>query len=154
MTNIEPGIYSVKVKNSNGMLSSGVDLLITSQAPQIIMNPGFESGTLSWLFYTSGTGSFTAVGPGYAGNNSAILAFGSVGTNIQLYQTGVTLEANTRYRLSFAAYSTTGHDVTVRLFKHGSPYFAYMPDFTSNLGTGWQTFTTEFTSSGFTLWRQ
>ncbi len=149
MTNIDPGLYSVKVKNSNGQLSNGVDLTITApvQVPQI-MNPGFESGTTSWLFYTSGTGSFTAVSPGYAGNNAAKLAFGSSGTNIQLYQTGVTLEQNTRYRLSFAAYSSTGHDMTVRLFKHVSPYTSYMPDFSANLGPSWQTFTTEFTTSG------
>src|SRR5674536_93817 len=41
---------------------------------------------------------------------AAMLAFSSGGTNIQFYQNGVTLEGNTHYRLSFAAYSTTGHD--------------------------------------------
>lgn len=58
--------------------------------------------------------------------------------------------ANTRYRLTFSAYSNTGHDVTVRILKHVSPYTAYMLDLTANLGTSWQTFFTEFTSSGFT----
>ncbi|KPQ43135.1 MAG: Carbohydrate binding domain protein, partial [Candidatus Methanoperedens nitroreducens] len=87
-----------------------------------LSNPGFESGTTPWLFYTNGAGSFT-VGPyGYVGINAAKLTLNSGGGNIQLFQTGVALEANTRYRLSFAAYSTTGHDVTVRLIKHGSPY--------------------------------
>ncbi|MCD4810945.1 MAG: Ig-like domain-containing protein, partial [Methanosarcinales archaeon] len=122
------------------------------QAPVIssIMNPGFESGTTPWKFYTNGAGTFSMASPGYEENNAARLALSSGGSNIQLYQEGITLEPNTRYRLSFAAYSTTGHDVTVRLLKHVSPYTAYAPDFTANLGTSWQTFTTEFTSSGFT----
>jgi len=115
----------------------------------LISNPGFESGTTSWEFYTSGTGTFTTPTPGYEGINSALLALTSSGTNIQLYQADVTLEANTRYRLSFAAYSSSGHDMTVRLIKHGSPYTAYAPDFTANLGTSWQTFTTEFNTTGF-----
>jgi len=116
----------------------------------LIKNPGFELGTASWLFYTSGTGTFSTVSPDYEGSNTAQLALSSGGSNIQLYQEGIALEPNTRYRLSFAAYSTTGHDVTVRLLKHVSPYTAYAPDFTANLGTNWQTFTTEFTTSGFT----
>ncbi|MCL7414391.1 MAG: carbohydrate binding domain-containing protein, partial [ANME-2 cluster archaeon] len=102
------------------------------------------------MFYTSGTGTFSTVSPGYEGGNMAKLALSSGGSNIQMYQTGITLEPDTRYLLSFAAYSKTGHDMTVRLFKHGSPYTAYAPDVTANLGTGWQTFTTEFTTHGFT----
>lgn len=46
-------------------------------------------------------------------------------------------------------YSTSVNDVTVRLFKHVSPYTAYAPDFTVNLGTSWLTFTTEFNTTGF-----
>ncbi|HEX7627337.1 MAG TPA: Ig-like domain-containing protein [Candidatus Methanoperedens sp.] len=123
---------------------------VVDGAVNLVSNPGFESGTASWNFYTSGTGSFTTPSPGYEGNYAARLALTSSGTNIQFYQTGVTLEANTRYRLSFAAYSNTGHDITVRLFKHVLPYTNYMPDYTANLGTSWQAFTTEFTTSGFT----
>jgi len=116
----------------------------------LIQNPGFESGTSPWLFHTSGTGTFSVVSPGFEGNNAAKLALNSGGTNIQLYQTGVTLEPDAHYRLSFAGYSTTGHDVNVRLFKHVSPYTNYGLDFTADLGTNWQTFTTEFTTTGFT----
>ena len=114
----------------------------------LINNPGFESGKTSWLSYTNGAGTFSIASPGFEGNNSARLAFSSGGTNIQLYQDGITLEANTRYRLSFAAYSTTGHDVTVNLI--GIPYVQYGLAYTANLGTSWQTFTTEFTTKGFT----
>lgn len=71
------------------------------------------------------------------------------GTNIQLYQKGISLEPKTRYRLSFAAYSTTGHDLKVKLIKHVSPYTGYGLDQTFNLGTSWQEFSTEFITTGF-----
>ena len=123
-------VFRVNVTNSVGsVMSNGAVLTVLPVTSiNLIKNPGFESGTASWLFFTSGTGTFTAPSPGYSGTRAARLALSSTGTNIQLYQTGVTLEPNTLYRLSFAAYSTTGHDVTVRLFKHVSPYTAYMPD--------------------------
>lgn len=145
--------FRVQVTNPAGsIMSNAATCTVGTQAPILssIGNPGFESGTTSWLFYTNGTGIFSTASPGYEGSNTAQLALSSSGSNIQLYQEGITLEPNTLYRLSFAAYSTTGHDVTVRLFKHVSPYTNYGLGFTANLGTNWQTFTTEFTTSGFT----
>ena len=115
----------------------------------LILNYGFESGTAPWIFYTNGKGSFTTVSPGYEGNRSARLAIISAGNNTQLYQKDITLEPNTRYRLSFEAYSTSGHDLSVNLIKHGSPYTSYGLAYTANLGTSWQTFSTEFTTKGF-----
>ena len=112
----------------------------------LIKNPGFESGNTSWKFYTNGTGSFTTPAPGYEGNNSAMLYLSIKGSNIQFYQHNIVLEPDTRYRLNFAAYSTTGHDMTVKLFNHVSPKTSYMPEFTAKLGTGWETFSTEFTT--------
>ena len=123
---------------------------VVEGATNLIKNPGFESGTTSWLFYASGTGKFTAAPPGYEGNNSAKLVLNSPGTNIQLYQTGVKLEPNTLYRLSFAANSTSGHDLTVNLFKHVSPYTNYGLSNTFDLGTSLQVFNYEFTTKGFT----
>jgi len=35
MTGTEPGVYTIKVKNTDGQLSNGVDLTITASAPQI-----------------------------------------------------------------------------------------------------------------------
>ncbi|MCL7413796.1 MAG: carbohydrate binding domain-containing protein [ANME-2 cluster archaeon] len=122
----------------------------TAPDTSINMNPNFESGTEGWNFYTNGKGTFSISSPGYDSSNAAQVTLSSVNTNIQIYQEGITLEPDTRYRLSFAAYSTTGHDVTVKMLKHVSPYTAYAPDFTANLDTSWQTFTTEFTTSGFT----
>jgi regulation of enolase protein 1 (concanavalin A-like superfamily) len=116
----------------------------------LINNPGFELGTTSWVFHTNGTGTFTAASPGYGGTAlAANLALDSGGTNIQLYQTGITLEPGTRYRLSFAAYSNTGHDLTVYLHKHLTPYTNYGLSYTAALSSTWQTFTTEFITTGF-----
>jgi len=99
-----------------------------------------------------GAGTFITTGvPGNEGTQASKLALNSVGSNIQLYQTPLnnSLEPNTGYRLSFMAYSNTGHDVTVKLFKHTNGAILYAPDFTANLGTSWQNFTTEFNTSGY-----
>jgi hypothetical protein len=141
--------FRVVVKNSLGSVTSNAaTLTVTAALANNVNNPGFESGTSAWSFFTSGTGTFSVVSPGFEGANAARLALSSGGSNIQLYQTGIALEPNTQYRLSFAGYSSSGHDMTVRLIKHESPYTPYMPDFTPNLGTAWQTFTAEFTTGG------
>ena len=119
-------------------------------AVNLISNPGFESGTSPWTFYTNGTGSYTVGTPAYAGTKSAKINLSTVGTNMQLYRTGISLEPNTRYRLSFAAYSSTGHDMKINLIKHISPYTNYGLTYVPNLTASWQTFATEFTTSGFT----
>ena len=142
--------FSVNVSNAFGSVTSNNATLTVTASVNLVKNPGFESGKTSWLFFTGGTGSFAAVSPGFEGNNSARVILNSGSTNIQLYQTGIILEPNTRYRLSFAAYSNTGRDLVVRLFKQISPYTNYGLDYTANLNTGWQTFTTEFTTKGFT----
>ena len=90
-----------------------------------ISNAGFESGNAFWNFYTNGQGTFNIVSSGFEGNNAVKLVLDSGGSNIQLYQTDVILEPNTQYRLSFAAYSTTGHDLTVNLINHEPPYTSY-----------------------------
>ncbi|KPQ42520.1 MAG: Carbohydrate binding domain protein, partial [Candidatus Methanoperedens nitroreducens] len=144
--------YRVIVTNSAGSTTSNAATLTVNPATAInlIINPGFESGTASWLFYTNGVGTFSPFSPGYGGSsNAAKLAFISIGTSMQLYQTGVTLEPNTRYRLSFAAYSTKGHDLKVNLIKHVAPFTNYGLYQPINLGTSWQSFTIEFTTSGF-----
>ena len=124
-------------------------LAVKAATRNLIINPGFESGTPPWIFYTDGTGKFTAASPGYEGSKSANIVVYTGGTNIQLYQKGISLEPKTRYRLSFAAYSTRGHDLKVKLIKHVSPYTDYGLDQTFNLGTNWQEFSTEFTTTGF-----
>lgn len=150
------GKYFITINASSG--SDIVNKTITFEvvndnpppASNIILNPGFESGTASWVFFTNGKGSFGAIPPAYTGSKSANVSIGTVGSNMQLYQRAITLEPNTKYRLSFVAYSSTGHDMIIRLFKHVSPYNAYMPDFKADLlANKWNTFSTEFTTPGF-----
>lgn len=143
VTSTSNSVYT-DTSNSNFAIGTGV-----TTSTNIIKNPGFESGTTSWLFYTSGAGTFGTISPGYEGTSAAKSTLNSGGTNIQLYQTGMMLQPNTRYRLTFLAKSTTGHDLTVKLFKHVSPYTSYGLSQTFSVGTGWQTFTTEFTTRNF-----
>jgi hypothetical protein len=145
--------YRVKSKDSSGNLATSPDNTFTTLAyvpsANLLTNPGFESGTSSWLFFTNGTGSYTAVSPGFSGNNAAKIILSTLGTNMQLYKTGFTLEPNTSYRFSISAYSSTGHDAAINIFKNVSPYTNYGLSFTPDLTTSWQTFTKDFTTSGF-----
>lgn len=142
------------VSNSYGRDTSASALLaVTTGVPatNLIANPGFESGTSPWSFFTSGAGTFTSAAPGYEGSRAGRVAVTSGGTNVQLYQEGRTLQAGRRYRLTFSAYSSSGHDVAVFIHKHGTPYNNYgVNNAVFGLGTGWQTFTRDFTASGFT----
>src|SRR5659263_172561 len=119
-------------------------ILLAGSAGAVI-NPGFESGTSPWVLAPPGN-TLTTASPGFVGINAVKLVLNSGATNIQLYQKGIILEPNTPYRLSFAAYSTTGHDMTVKLFNHYDSNTVYAPPFTVNLGTNWHTFTNEFTT--------
>src|SRR5659263_506291 len=124
-------------------------ILLAGSAGAVI-NPGFESGTSPWVLAPPGD-TLTTASPGFVGINAVKLVLNSGATNIQFYQRGIILEPNTPYRLSFAAYSTTGHDMTVRLIQHVSPYAPYAPSFPVNLGTNWHTFTTEFTTNSLAI---
>jgi len=116
----------------------------------LIQNPGFESGTTPWLFYTNGMGTFLNDASGDGSPHAGHITISKEGSNVQLYQPGVVLEPNTLYRLSFKAYSNTGHDLSILLHKHGSPYTNYgLSDYVVNLGTSWSEYSTQFTTSGF-----
>jgi hypothetical protein len=116
----------------------------------ILSNPGFETGTTPWFFYTNGGGTFLNDSSGDGTPRAGHIMINTQGSNVQLYQSGVALEANTQYRLSFKAYSNTGHDVSASLQKHGSPYTSYgLLARVFNLTTAWQTFTADFTTTGF-----
>lgn len=148
-----PGSYNwnLEARNSPGGTPYYKSFAVSVVSNNIIKNPGFELGTVSWTFYPNTLGRFTTGPPAFEGTKSANIAIYTGDTNIQLYQTGITLEANTRYRLSFEAFSNTGHDMTVELFKHGAPYTKYMkPAFKADLGNSWQEFSKEFTTTGFT----
>lgn len=120
-------------------------------AKNVINNPGFESGTGSWKFYTDGRGSFTAnTNTVQQCAKAAQINIERPGGNVQLYQSDIRLQPNTRYRLSFAAMSNSSHNLSVSLQKHTSPYSNYgLRDEIFNLTDKWQTFQVEFTTQGF-----
>jgi len=113
----------------------------------LITNPSFEDGTQNWLFFTDAAGTFTASSPAYEGAFSARVAITAEGNNVQLYQKGISLEPNASYSLTFAAFSSTGHDLDVKLHKHGDPFTNYGLNSKVNLGTAWNTFNLEFTTN-------
>lgn len=116
-----------------------------------IRNPSFESGTAEWNLHTDGSAAFTAVtSPVYAGAYAARYAVTTPGTNVQLYQVGISLEPNTDYSLSFAAFSNTGHDMQAILHQHGTPFTNYGLAQVVDLGTAWRRYTLNFRTTGFT----
>ena len=139
------------VNATNGSVTGSADVVVKEKIEGInlINNPGFESGRKSWIFYTNGTGRFDIISPGFEGNNASEVTIMRRGSNMQLYQKGLTLKPNTHYRLSFAAKSSSGHDVRVVLLKHGSPFTNYGLKQNFNLTMDWQTFTTEFDTKNF-----
>ncbi|NLI80094.1 MAG: hypothetical protein GX443_00180 [Deltaproteobacteria bacterium] len=149
-------VFSCTVSNDYGTVTSSDAVLTVTAASaptaeNIIVNPGFESGTSSWNFYTSGTGAFDTPTPGYEGARAGCVRITTPGSNTQLYQYNLPLEPNVDYELVFAAYSNTGHDVKVSLQKHGSPYTNYgLNKVLVNLQAGWQVFTLPFRTQGFT----
>ncbi|MEK9136592.1 MAG: immunoglobulin domain-containing protein, partial [Bacteroidota bacterium] len=145
--------FRCRVTNSVGTAVSNSAILTVNPAPNsgnVVSNPGFESGSASWSFFTNGTGTFSAVSPGLVGNQAGKLAFTSGGTNIQLFQAGLVLQPNTQYILSFKAYSNTGHDVSVSVQKHTSPYTSYgLQGRVFDLTTSTADYSVQFTTSGF-----
>ncbi len=111
----------------------------------LIQNPGFESGRPPWEFYTNGTGGFSDDAAGDGSPHAARLDISNGGTNVQLYQPGLTLKEGARYRLSFKAYSNGGHDLRVYIHKHGAPYTNYgIEEWGCDLTGGWKSFILEF----------
>lgn len=116
-----------------------------------IDNGGFETDISDWTFYTNGRGSADLSKPGYGQSESAVLVkIDKVGSNIQLYQNDISLLPNTSYRLSFAAYSNVGRDMSVSLFRQSGAYVNYgLSNVKVDLGTDWEVFTIEFTTGNF-----
>jgi len=123
-------------------------LLVTNK----YVNPGFEDGKSPWKFYTNGEGSFEISSSAYEGAGAARITTVTTGTNIQLYQSNLSLKPNTEYKLSFAAYSNTGHDLRVFLHKDVSPYTNYgLNNYLADLTTGWNVYTIHFTTENFSI---
>jgi hypothetical protein len=113
----------------------------------VLVNPGFENGQTGWGFFTNGSGNFSVTGPGDGSANAARISLATGGTNIQFFQSGVPLESNTEYQLTFSAYCTTGHDLKLTLVQHEAPYANYgLAREAVNLSGGWNTYTIQFTT--------
>ncbi len=124
--------------------SSGKD------GPELLQNGDFENGSQGWTFFTSGTGGFSTRGPAFKGSSAGRITITSAGNNIQLYQAGITLSADSYYRLTFTAYSSTGHDLAVGLMQHGPPYSDYgLWTRRVSLETNWRTYNVYLRTSNF-----
>jgi hypothetical protein len=117
----------------------------------VIINGGFEADGIPWVFYTNSTGSFATDAPGQTSAHAAHVRVETAGTNVQLYQPGLTFNADAWYTLRFKAYSKTGHDMSVHIHKHGSPYTDYGLDgWTVPLGPAWAEYSRTFQTRNFT----
>lgn len=127
------------------------DITCPNVVGNLIENYCFEDGPGPWRFFTDGQGSYMPTGTDpYQGQFAADVTLQEAGTNVQLYQKDISLKPNTPYELLFAAYSSTGHDLSVYVQQDVSPYTNYgLKDFRVNLQTGWGVYTTTFTSKGF-----
>jgi hypothetical protein len=96
-----------------------------SMGKNILSNSDFDTGVSAWTFFTDGVGSMALVSPGYDDNQAIRLTITQSGTNTQFYQSGISLETGAKYRLSFAAYSSSGDGLDVVLQQHGAPYSNY-----------------------------
>ena len=133
-----------------GTWGDGVYRMIETRSANLVKNPSFEVGTDPWKFYTSARGTFAADGLGPDGSHAGHGVIRTTGSNVQVYQSGIPLKAGVRYRLSFKAYSTTGHLLQVFIHKHGDPYTDYGLDgWEPEVTTSWKTFSTEFTAENF-----
>lgn len=135
-------------------------MLLRYSMQNVVCNGGFELGKAYWDFYTIGPGSFDVVSPGFEGSYTGRVSISRTLNLVLLRQSGLALEPNTKYRLSFAAYSTTGHDM-LAFVTTGRNTPSFMDDNTvarslwiqkmydAKLGKSWQTFSTEFKTRGF-----
>ncbi len=114
--------YRCVVTNNYGTaISESAILSVTSDALNLLVNGGFESGTSPWSFYTNGSGIFANDSAGPTSEHAAHIGISTVGDNVQLNQTNVALDKDTAYTLLFKAYSSSGHDIDVYIHKDTIP---------------------------------
>ena len=159
-TFITPTVYDVSltVTDNEGQTdTTTVTITVDDMVPDcvfdadnILTNGSFENTLSSWSYFSNGGGSANATTMDQDHcDYSAKLDFSGTGSNVQLYQRSIGLDASTGYTLSFRAKATTPRNVKVFLHKHTAGYNNYGLNGTVNLTTNWQTFTYNFTSKGF-----
>ena len=153
-----PGTGYTFVASASGLTgATSVPFNITTTPPpsaNLVVNGGFESGTNPWKFYQNGTGnSFSVVttAPVPEGAYKARIVLGStIGTNNQLYQNDLTLEANTAYRITFDYHASGSTNFRVRVIEQNDDYTVYGFAFRYVYPTtSVQTYTLDFTTANF-----
>jgi hypothetical protein len=146
--------WRVSAANAAGRSSWSASRSFTTAAADtggtnVLVNGGFEQGTDSWAWFTNGDGYFEASSSAYEGSLSGQVTVTTAGTNMQLYQSGFTLEPNASYRLRFRSRASASRSVEIILQKHTSPYTGFGLDQTESIGTAWALHEIDFTTTGF-----
>ncbi len=124
--------------------------VLKSEFVSLLKNPGFETYTESWRFYSNGEGTFDNEPPGDGTAHAGHIVVEHAGTNVQLYQADFTLEPYALYRLSFKAASNHGHDLSVWLHQNVPPYDDYgLVNKVFDLTDSWKTYSLLFTTTNF-----
>lgn len=82
----------------------------------LVRNGDFQDGLTDWAFHAP-PGSTAVVE-----NGMAQLSVAATSDNIQLYQSGIVLEPETRYLLTFTAAASGPHSLGVYIHRNGPPY--------------------------------
>ncbi|MGB5874316.1 MAG: carbohydrate binding domain-containing protein [Bacteroidota bacterium] len=145
--------YHCVVTNVHGVARSDTALVQLTTAPRsVVENSGFESGRDPWVLFTDGVADYSTDVPGYGSSWAARVSVVGEGTNVQLYQSEISLEPNTLYELSFKGRSKWGHDVQASVHKHTCPYPSYgLTLSTFDLDTVWNSYSVVFRTSGFSV---
>jgi hypothetical protein len=116
----------------------------------VLTNADFGQGVNTWEFQGTGAGDFAVASPGYKKPLSGKVRITRPGSDVQLYQRGLVLQPDTTYRLTFAAYSSTGADMEVSLARDDPPFVSYgLEAQRVHLGTAWQEYTFDFPTRNF-----
>ncbi len=145
-------VFRCIVSNTAGHDTSAAAILrVTNDVGNIVINGGFETGTDPWAFYMNGPSTLANDVAGPSSPHAAHVIISQAGTNVQLYQQSIVLEQDTLYTLRFRAYSSTGHDMSVSIFKNSPPNGSYgLTSPVLDLTTSWTDFSLPFKASGFT----
>jgi hypothetical protein len=113
--------------------------------PNVLANSCFQAGTTSWGFYTDGVAQCDGVSDGPGRPHVARISIVQPGGNVQFNQTGIKVDPNANYRVSFAARSNTGHDLEISLRKNDAPFTVYgVSGVVFDLTSQWKTFSVDF----------
>jgi Tol biopolymer transport system component len=113
----------------------------------LLENFCFEDRRSGWRFSPASAGHFVVSdAEPFDGHYAAEIRIDQAGTALQLYQSAIDLNANSKYELSFAAYSSDGSDMNVRVHRHSPPFTAFDRDSFNRvrLTTEWHWYTIVF----------